>query len=266
MEIVYSKDSIFTWGIDSLDNRFGRPDERELIILFGFMSSWKTEFAYFVARKNLAIMNKILFLSLELPEYDMKLRIARKSAWVSKINFQNWNFSDQQKQIMDDKFKEIENMKDLFIVSPEDKSLWALIDLMRKWYDKWIRLFIIDNLDKIPADDREDENRRYQRITSTLQDFKNESGICIILLHHAKKPESKGFAYKRAGMAGLRGSQKILDNATQVFEIYRDLDPDIDEIDRGKVEIIQYKDTAEWANGTEAIYFHKWDYVEKRKV
>jgi hypothetical protein len=34
MEINYDKDNIFTWGIDSLDNRFGRPDERELIILF----------------------------------------------------------------------------------------------------------------------------------------------------------------------------------------------------------------------------------------
>jgi hypothetical protein len=54
---------------------------------------------------------------------------------VSKIDFQNGNFSDQQKQIMDDKFKEIENMKDLYIVSPEDKSLDNLMNAMRKAYD-----------------------------------------------------------------------------------------------------------------------------------
>ena len=266
MEIQYSKDSIFTWGIDSLDKRFWRPDERELIVLFGYMSSGKTEFAYYTARKNLPIGNKVLFLSLELPEYQMKLRIARKSAGVSKINFQEWRFTDQQKAIMDDKFKEIENMKDLFIVSPEDKWLPNLVDMMRKWYDNWVRLFIIDNLDKIPAEDKEDENRRYQRITSALQDFKNENPICLILLHHAKKPESKWFTYKRAGMARLRWSQKIMDNATQVFEIYRDLDPDIDELDRGKVELIQYKDTAEGANGSVEIYFHKGNYYEKKQI
>jgi hypothetical protein len=44
----------------------------------------------------------------------------------------------------------------------------------------------------------------------------------------------------------MRGSQKIMDNATQVFEIYRELDPDnTDETEKAKVEIIQMKDTFE---------------------
>jgi hypothetical protein len=49
-------------------------------------------------------------------------------------------------------------------------------------------------------------------------------------------------------MAGMRGSQKIMDNATQVFEIYRDLDPDCPPEDRNKVVITQLKDTFEGAN------------------
>jgi len=44
------------------------------------MSSGKTEFTYFVARKNIEQGVKVCYISLELPEYDMKLRIARKSA------------------------------------------------------------------------------------------------------------------------------------------------------------------------------------------
>jgi hypothetical protein len=37
-----------------------------------------------------------------------------------------------------------------------------------------------------------------------------------------------------------------MDNATQVFEIYRDLDPDeTDEQNKARVEIIQMKDTFE---------------------
>lgn len=59
----------------------------------------------------------------------------------------------------------------------------------------------------------------------------------------------------------MRGSQKIMDNATQVFEIYRDLDPDISEEERSWVEIIQMKDTFEWANGVVQLKFDKWDYV-----
>jgi hypothetical protein len=65
------------------------------------------------------------------------------------------------------------------------------------------------------------------------------------LIHHAKKPDSKGIVYKPAGMAGMRGSQKIMDNATQVFEIYRDLDPDSPPEERNKVSITQIKDTFE---------------------
>jgi hypothetical protein len=118
---------------------------------------------------------------------------------------------------------------------------------MRHKYDEGYRMFVIDNLDKILAEDREDENKRYQRITSILQDFKNENHLCILLLHHAKKPETKN-PYKRAGIAGMRGSQKIMDNCTQVFEIYRDLDPEIPEIDKPTVEIIQMKDSAEGNN------------------
>jgi hypothetical protein len=38
-----------------------------------------------------------MFISLELPEYDMKLRIARKRAGVSKFDFQSKNYNENQK-------------------------------------------------------------------------------------------------------------------------------------------------------------------------
>ena len=69
--------------------------------------------------------------------------------------------------------------------------------------------------------------------------------------------------YLPAGMSGMRGSQKIMDNATQVMEIYRDLDPDCPQDERNRVSITQLKDTFEWANWFVDIYFHKWEYVEE---
>lgn len=237
------------------------PSNRELIILFGYMSSGKTEYAYFTLRKNAEKGNKVMFLSLELPEYDMKLRIARKRAWVNKYDFQKKDYNDHQKQIMREEFMKIDKQPNLLITTPEDKSLGTILQSMRLAYDKGYRFFVIDNLDKITADNREDENSRYQRITSTLQDFKNDNNCCIILIHHAKKPDSKGIIYKPAWLAWMRWSQKIMDNATQVFEIYRDLDPDCPREDRNKVVITQMKDTFEWANWYEEIYFDKWEYV-----
>ena len=87
MEIVYSKTPFTRW-LDVIDRKFGKPDLRELIILFWYASAGKTEFSYFVARSNANTGNSVCYISLELPEYDMKLRIARKSAGISKINWQ----------------------------------------------------------------------------------------------------------------------------------------------------------------------------------
>lgn len=265
MEINYEKQTQFTWGIELADKKFWCPDIRELIVLFWYMSSWKTEFSYFVARANASKGNKVLYLSLELPEYDMKLRIARKKAWVSKYDFQKKKYTEKQKQIMEETRKELKENKDVVIRSIESKTLKDIENILRQSYDEWCRMFIIDNLDKIRADWKDDENTRYQKITTFLQDFKNSCDASIILIHHAKKFDSKWIAYKRAWIGGMRWSQKIMDNATQVFEIYRELDPDnTDELEKAKVEIVQMKDTFEGANWFETIYFFKWDYYDEK--
>jgi hypothetical protein len=41
----------------------------------------------------------------------------------------------------------------------------------------------------------------------------------------------------------MRGNQKIIDNSTQVFEVFRELDPDDDDFKLNITEIHQLKDT-----------------------
>ncbi len=260
MEIIYNKTPHTRW-LDSVNNRFGKPDQRELIVLFGYMSSGKTEFSYFVARENIKLWNKVCYISLELPEYDMKLRIARKSAGVSKIDFQNWHITPYQKDLMNANFKDLDNTEWLYIIKPDDCGLWDIEKTIHEYYDKWCRMFIVDNLDKISW--KENDNARYQEISSLLQDTKNNLWINIILIHHAKKPFNKQQQYTPAGMSWLRWSQKILDNATQVIEIWRDLDPETEDPEmKALVQLHQYKDTFEWANGYIDIYFDKWSYKD----
>lgn len=261
MEIVYSKTPFTRW-LDVIDKKFGKPDLRELIILFWYASAGKTEFSYFVARSNANIGNSVCYISLELPEYDMKLRIARKSAGISKINWQNQNFSEEQRLLMEEKFEELNNTKWLYITKPETTDLWTIQKTIRTYYDLWCRMFMIDNLDKMVG--KENDNARYQEISSWLQDMKNQDWINIILIHHAKKPYKKEQQYEPAGTIWLRGNQKITDNATQVIEVWRDLDPEnTDPRCRAEVQLHQYKDTFEWANGYCKIYFNKWDYKEE---
>ena len=260
MEISFTKSPYTRW-LESVNRKFWKPDIRDLIVLFWFMSSGKTNFTYYVARKNIELWIKVCYVSLELPEYDMKLRIARQSAWVWKNDFQNGNYDDNQKAIMEIIFEWLNKQEELHIIKPENSEMWTIMKTCREYYDMWCRLFIIDNLDKINWDSN--DNTRYQNISSQFQDFKNENNCAVILIHHAKKPSNKQFAYSPAWMSGLRWSQKILDNATQVIEIYRDLDPDITDEDKKVVTLYQYKDTFEWSNWYVEILFDKWWYVEK---
>lgn len=262
MDYLESARSTFTWWLENLNKRFGRPWKRDLITLFGYMSSWKTEFTYFVSRKNAEVGNKVCYISLELPEFDMKLRIARKRAWISKDDAQTGNYTEYQKWIVNKEMEKMNNQKNLYIYKPEECDIKWIEHAIRMFYDEWCRFFVIDNLDKITWN--ENDNVRQQEVSSTLQDIKNELNICIILIHHAKKPFNSQQQYMPAGMVGLRWTQKILDNSTQVFEVYRDLDPDNDDVkDKAKVTLYQYKDTFEWANWSVDIYFNKWDYTEQ---
>ena len=101
----------FTWGISKLNEKFGKPDIKELIVLFGYMSAGKTEFAYFVARQNIKLDNKVGFISLELDEDSMKLRIARKKANVSKIQFQDKRYTDVQERMMQESLDILESQE-----------------------------------------------------------------------------------------------------------------------------------------------------------
>lgn len=262
MDYLESARSDFTWWLESLNKRFGRPWKRDLITLFGYMSSWKTEFTYFVSRKNAEVGNKVCYISLELPEFDMKLRIARKRAWISKDDAQTGNYSQHQKEIVNKEMEKMNNQKNLYIYKPEECNMKWIEHTIRMFYDEWCRFFVIDNLDKISGN--ENDNVRQQEVSSSLQDIKNELNICIILIHHAKKPFNSMQQYLPAWMVGLRWTQKILDNSTQVFEVYRDLDPENTDVkDKARVTLYQYKDTFEWANWSVDIYFNKWDYTEQ---
>jgi len=106
----------FTRGINDFPKWVGTFDKGDLMVLAGYPSTGKTEFTYFIAKKNADIGTKVLYISLELPPQMMYLRLARKKAGISKQDRQNKNFSEQQRDIANTRFNKYKNYNNLKVI------------------------------------------------------------------------------------------------------------------------------------------------------
>jgi replicative DNA helicase len=249
----------YTRWIDWMPNWLWRFDKSDLVVMAWYPSCWKTEFTYFIARANANIWTKVLYLSLELPPKNLFLRMSRKRLWVGKADWQDWKVSDEQFDWIWRYYNTLKNQKNITVLWYEtpptiDEIEQTIIKYKWMWYD----LFFIDNLGKIQWD--VNENTRFTEITWRLQTLKNNFDTCIWVLHHLSKPP-RWMQYSPWWVTGIRWSQKIIDNATLVFELFRNLDPDDLWEEKSKVQLILYKDTMDWATGTVDLRFNQWDYL-----
>lgn len=248
----------YTWWMDKIDNKLSKPEKWDLIILVGYPSMWKTQFTWFSALKNAKKWNMTAYITLELTKKQFLQRNARKVAWVSMIDFQNWKYSKEQMEIMKQQLSVNSNLENLQIISWSEKPTEEYVmDMLHTLVDNWYIDIYIDNLWKIweCATDYDAQ----ARFTSRLQDFKNENDVKILLVHHLKKP-SKQWVYLPGWWTAFSWNMKILDNCTKMLEVWRDLDPYAWADVKYETKLIQYKDTWEWIASHVSIYFHEWTY------
>lgn len=270
---VYNEDTKFdftknpyTWGLDILNKELYRPDKNgELIVLFGHPMMWKTEFSFFLMRKNMEIWIPTLFFWLEIWKKAIIHRACLKMCWVDQNTYDEWNCTDYQKAMMEDKRKYMEEKFWNILVSiTKTPTIDELIDEMEtKYIRNWCRVFVIDNLGKIDMEWKT-ENDIFWVISWKLQTFALSHQAQVILLHHVVKQNAWNskwkdiddiFDLKPAGEEWFRGSKKIKDNAIRMLEIYRKFDSD-------DVYLFQYK---HWPTGKRAIWnikFIQWEYIE----
>jgi len=253
----------YTRWLETIDKKFGRFGLNKLIVTLGESQSGKTEFTFFQARKNADRWFKVCYICLEMTKEAMCQRAAIKRAAISKEERDDKTFTDQQKEVLKQKYKKLMEYKNLDLVylqtTTPDKIHDLIIDKNIEWYD----LFYIDNLGFI-TEEWIQEIELTAKAIRVLKELTNLYPLTINLIHHFNKWGSNDRNAPR-GMASIRSSGKIENDADYVIQVWRDLSEDVSDHERKLVNIYKQKDR-ERGEPTEAkIMFDVWDYVDIKK-
>ena len=260
IDIDFTTKIPFTRWLPIIDKRFGKYDYNILNIIIGESQWWKTERTFFQAREN-AKKYKVLYISLEMNPENMIRRFAMKRAWVNKFDWSEKNITENQQELIKNTISRIQKMENLKIVWMESPTIDDIEWLIKEYYMQWFSLIYIDNLWFIVGDTKEIEHTA--EVSRRLKSLTNKYRLTINLIHHFNKWTSKD-RDKPRGLADIRSSGKLENDADNVVNIRRDLSAEEeDEETRAQVTIILNKDRVFWQPCQQIIYFRKWEYIEE---
>lgn len=216
----------YTWGTRALDTSMAIIKRGNFIVLGAKSSSGKTTFAFDMAQKNALLGHKVLFLSLEMDEKEVKDAVARRSAGITIEEEYDYTIPENKQKYFDKKLAEIESIKNLFFkgVRRGGGLKWEEILEIIFSYDD-LDLIFIDNLDLIEGNKGENDLERQKRIVKKIMGFTSEKQIPIILIHHYRKTMAKN-AGDVSSLDDLSGSMKIVDGADRILNITRNRNPE----------------------------------------
>lgn len=255
----------FTYGIQRLDDNFGRLERWRFMTTVGESWSWKTTRSFFQwieISKNY----KVLFVSLEMTAQRVIELRARKMAWITIKEWNDKSMEDWKYKLMLKYQEEIKQNQNLEIVWVNKKAEsvnvnMVIASLKAKYSD--FDFVIIDNLWFIQWDEWD----AYKELNSIVREFKNfcqETNITVNMLHHFKKWTSK--SRKDRSFADILGTGKLEHDVDYGIFISRFMSDDpYDEPtpeERAEVYVKLAKDRENWVIKKEVIYFMKWKYYQ----
>lgn len=227
-EIVIKKEekssrdpSNYTWTYYSrwnkvLDAMIWFNEDHDLIVIHWKYNSWKTTFSTNMANTAWEKGIKSVLFTLEMNKEKLKKAQAIWRVWLTKPEIQEKRYTDEQLQ----KMKDIYNNYDknfLLVWEWQSVDISDLCNNIRKLYEEWYKLFIIDNLRKINVPWAKTDNQVDIAKMQALQSLKNELPICIVLIHH----DNKWWTW-------FSWTQVIWDLADTIVHVTKKLDPDAD--------------------------------------
>ena len=248
-EKVFRGKKMFTWGTTKMDEEATALQQEQYVVLAGETGSGKTTFALHMAIEN-SKKYRVLYLSLEMSNEALMLRYALSQLGVSVKQWQNGQYD---KEAIMRKLHSIPSS--LCFKEMEDTNIKTIKNIIDQGnYD----MAFIDNLGFIDAG-KIDKNDQLQEISRNLKWLANETGVCVIALHHFRKRAGEKEGIRN--LDALIGTSKIAHDANLIVQLYRKTGDTITEEEKEEVLIIIQKDRDFGHEGIYKIQFNKGKYV-----
>jgi KaiC/GvpD/RAD55 family RecA-like ATPase len=212
----------YTWGTRGLDTSLAIIKRGNFIIVASKSGTGKTTFVFDMACKNARLGHKVLFLSLEMDENDIKDDFGRKYSGITIGEEYDYLIPEHKQKAYKRKIDELDTVPNLKIVGLRrtGEVQWEDIEDLIKNNGETDIVFI-DNLDLISAKSRESDLDRQKRITKSILNFTSQTTIPVVLIHHYRKTMSGA---KDMGLDEMGGSGKIRDGADRIIKVAKTSD------------------------------------------
>jgi len=220
----------FTWGTLALNRALPAILSKNLVVFFGSSGTGKSLYTLFLAKENVKTVNGVGFLSLEMNMDQIYMRYCRDRAGIRKEHYDHDMISDK---IVDKFLPELEGIKFFGIDKGESYDVAKIRKLIT---ENNLKLLIVDNLNKIQGKGKS-EFEISMGVSTDLLNITRDLDVTLLIIHHTSKPKFEKFAKTKdidawtnrrvidkidfKGPEGMRGTQKIFDDADVVVEIAR---------------------------------------------
>ena len=207
----------YTWGTPVLDKNFSALKRTQQVVIAAGTGTGKTTYCFYIAKKNAELGHNVLYLSLEMTEWEVQERMARDYAGITIEEDRNETCPEWKQEKFKKKMKELNDLERLKIIgfpSKEARNIEAVLaytEVLGEW-----DMIIVDNLgNMVPYAEQRTDTEREGYISEAVKNYVKDKKIPIILVHHTNKNS------KAEGFSAIRGSGKITDNADDVILLER---------------------------------------------
>jgi hypothetical protein len=249
----------YTWGTRTLDTSFAIIKRGNFIVLAAKSGSGKTTFAFDMAIKNANLGHKVIFLSLEMDEQEIKEDFARKYAGYTIQEELDYEIPEYKQDAFNKKIEYINSIDNLKIIGirRDGNTRWTDIEEIVK-QNSDVDLLFVDNLDLISSEERENDLERQKRIVKSILNFTSLTKIPVVLIHHYRKSPASG---KDSGLDEMSGSGKIRDGADRIVKVTRNGNLDAVYPDKFKSVVYLQKGRG-YPESMKDVYFIKGTFVD----
>ena len=231
-----------TWGVESVDRIFHKPEPSNYILFLGTPGVGKTSYCLFMALQNAKKGIKTLFISLEMAKEAIEERYIEIYAGITEKDRISATYNFHQETKMKECKRELEH-ENFAIIDSSDIGARLDIEILEQ-FTKDFDLIFVDNL-SFMTERTESFFVAQAQVSNDVSLLVDKTRAAIVVLHHMKKD--------RESMAG---SQKLEDDCNIRMDLYQEKDED----DPTRM-LLTVRKNRRRNKGTASIFFRDAKYI-----